>query len=133
MPATLASLHVRNLALVEEARLEPPAGFLSITGETGAGKSVLIGALNMILGGRADRSLIRSGAEACAVEAVFENAGAPEIARLLEDAGADPCEEGRLLLRRTLHASGPGRQFANGCACTLRLLRGIGERLVDLH
>lgn len=133
MPATLASLHVRNLALVEEARLEPPPGFLAITGETGAGKSVLIGALNLILGGRADRSIVRTGAEMCSVEAVFENIHESEIAELLEEAGVDACEEGRLLLRRTIHAAGPGRQFANGCACTLGLLREIGQRLVDLH
>lgn len=133
MPATLASLRVRDLALVEEAELAPPRGFLAITGETGAGKSVLLGALQLLLGARADRGLVRAGAEACAVEAVFEGVESAEVAALLEEAGVEPCEEGRLLLRRIVQATGTGRQFVNGCACTLALLRQLGERLVDLH
>ena len=133
MSATLASLRIRNLALVEDITWEPGRGFVAITGETGAGKSVLLGALTLMLGDRADRSLIRSGAENCSIEAVFENAEDPSLGRILDDNGTDPCEEGRLLVRRVISTSGTGKQFVNGSACTLALLRQLGERLVDLH
>jgi len=133
MSATLASLRIRNLALVEDITWEPLPGFTAITGETGAGKSVIIGALTLLLGERADKTLIRSGAEACAVEAVFENAAEKNLAALLEEHGAEPCEDGRLLVKRTLPAEGSGRQFVNGSPCTLALLRALGDLLVDLH
>ena len=133
MSATLASLRIRNLALVEDITWEPRPGFTAITGETGAGKSVILGALTLLLGERADKTLIRSGAEACAVEAVFENAAEKNLTALLEEHGAEPCEDGRLLVKRTLPAEGPGRQFVNGSPCTLALLRALGDLLVDLH
>jgi DNA repair protein RecN (Recombination protein N) len=133
MSATLASLRIRNLALVEDVLWEPRPGFTAVTGETGAGKSVILGALTLLLGERADKTLIRSGADTCSVEAVFENAADPALAALLEEHGAEPCEEGRLLVKRTLPAEGAGRQFVNGSPCTLALLRALGERLVDLH
>ena len=133
MPATLASMRIRNFALVEDLFWEPGPGFTAITGETGAGKSVLIGALTLLLGERADRGAIRTGADACAVEAVFEDVVDPVFCALLEEGGAEPCEGGRLLLKRTVSADGPGRQFVNGSPCTLALLRSLGDRLVDLH
>ncbi|GAB4182318.1 MAG: DNA repair protein RecN [Terrimicrobiaceae bacterium] len=133
MSATLASLRIRNLALVEELHWEPGPGFIAITGETGAGKSVIIGALNLLVGERADRSLIRAGADQCTVEAVFENVSDERIKTALEESGAEPCEEGRLLLKRTLPSSGTGRQFVNGSPCTVGLLRTLGGWLVDLH
>jgi len=133
MSATLASLRIRNLALVEDVLWEPRPGFTAITGETGAGKSVILGALTLLLGERADKSLIRTGADTCSVEAVFENASDPVLSALLEEHGAEPCEDARLLVKRTLPAEGAGRQFVNGSACTLALLRALGEKLVDLH
>jgi DNA repair protein RecN (Recombination protein N) len=133
MSATLTSLRIRNLALVEELLWEPRAGFVAVTGETGAGKSIILGALTLVLGERADRGLIRAGADACAVEAVFENANDERIALLLASHGAEPCEEGRLLLKRILPAQGAGRQFVNGSPCTLAMLRSLGDFLVDLH
>ncbi len=133
MSATLASLRIRNLALVEDVLWEPRPGFTAVTGETGAGKSVILGALTLLLGERADKSLIRSGADTCTVEAVFENVTDPALTALLEEHGAEPCEEGRLLVKRTLPAEGTGRQFVNGSPCTLALLRALGDRLVDLH
>lgn len=133
MSATLASLRIRNLALVEDVLWEPRPGFTAITGETGAGKSVILGALTLLLGERADKSLIRTGADTCSVEAVFENASDPALSALLEEHGAEPCEDARLLVKRTLPAEGAGRQFVNGSACTLALLRALGEKLVDLH
>ena len=133
MSATLASLRIRNLALVDELIWEPRAGFVAITGETGAGKSIVLGALTLVLGERADRELIRADAEACAVEAVFEDAGDERIASLLDSHGAEACEDGRLLLKRVVPSDGAGRQFVNGSPCTLAVLRALGELLVDLH
>ena len=133
MLATLVSLRIRNLALVEDLTWQPGAGLAAITGETGAGKSLLIGALQLLLGERADKSLIRTGADSCTVEAVFEVAGAKELDVWLEEQGAEPCADGELLLKRTLSTMGAGRQFLNGSACTLAALKALGDRLVDLH
>lgn len=133
MLATLVSLRIRNLALVEDLTWQPGAGLAAITGETGAGKSLLIGALQLLLGERADKSLIRTGADSCTVEAVFEVAGAKELDVWLEEQGAESCADGELLLKRTLSTMGAGRQFLNGSACTLAALKALGDRLVDLH
>ena len=133
MLATLASLRIRNLALVEDLAWQPGPGLVAITGETGAGKSLLIGALQLLLGERADKSLIRSGAEACTVEAAFETADSRELDAWLEEQGTEPCADGQLLLKRTLSAAGSGRQFVNGSPCTLSVLKALGDRLVDLH
>ncbi len=131
--ATLASLRIRNLALVEDLTWHPGAGLVAVTGETGAGKSLLIGALQLLLGERADKSLIRAGAESCTVEAVFDVGEARELDAWLGEQGAEPCADGELLLKRTLSAAGAGRQFLNGSACTLSALKALGDRLVDLH
>jgi DNA repair protein RecN (Recombination protein N) len=133
MSATLTSLRIRNLALVEELTWEPDQGFVAITGETGAGKSIILGALTLVLGERAGKDLIRAGVDSCSVEAVFEPISDQRIISLLADHGADPCEEHRLLLKRTLAAAGTGRQFVNGSPCTLALLRSLGNLLIDLH
>jgi DNA repair protein RecN (Recombination protein N) len=133
MSATLSSLRIRNLALVEDLAWEPGSGFTAITGETGAGKSVIIGALNLLIGERADKSLIRSGAETCTVEAVFDGVSDSRMVSILDEAGVEPCEEGRLLLKRSLSTEGAGRQFVNGSPCTLTVLRSLGVQLVDLH
>ena len=131
--ATLASLRIKNLALVEDLAWEPGPGMVAITGETGAGKSILIGALQLLLGVRADKSLIRGGAESCTVEAVFAVDRPREIDALLEAQGAEPCADGQLLIKRALSAEGAGRQFVNGSPCTLALLKALGDLLVDLH
>jgi DNA repair protein RecN (Recombination protein N) len=119
--------------LVEDLVWQPGPGLVAITGETGAGKSLLIGALQLLLGERADKSLIRSGAEACTVEAAFETADSRELDAWLEEQGTEPCADGQLLLKRTLSAAGSGRQFVNGSPCTLSVLKALGDRLVDLH
>lgn len=133
MSATLASLRIRNLALVEDLLWEPPDGFVAVTGETGAGKSIILGAVKLLLGERADRSIVRGGADSCAVEGLFQVPASSPVHRLLEDAGAEPCEDGALLIKRTVQTEGAGRQFVNGSPCTLALLRSLGEALVDLH
>jgi DNA repair protein RecN (Recombination protein N) len=131
--ATLASLRIKNLALVEDLVWEPGPGMVAITGETGAGKSILIGALQLLLGGRADKSLIRAGTGSCAVEAVFAVSCPDDFDALLEGHGAEPCADGQLLVKRTISSEGGGRQFINGSACTLALLKALGDLLVDLH
>jgi DNA repair protein RecN (Recombination protein N) len=131
--ATLSSLRIRNLALVEDLTWEPGAGLIAITGETGAGKSILIGALQLLLGERADKTLIRAGADACTVEAVFEVHDVSRLDPWLEECGAEPCGDGLLLLKRSLPVSGNSRQFINGSPTTLAVLKDLGDRLVDLH
>src|SRR5438132_4677151 len=107
----LATLRIKNLALVADLILELQPGYNVITGETGAGKSMLIGALNLVLGERADRTLLRSGAESCSVEAVFDVGRLKvPLAPFLEDNGLEPCEEGLLVLKRTFTAAGANRQ-----------------------
>ena len=130
----LTTLRIKNLALVSELTLELAPGYNAITGETGAGKSIVMGALNLVLGQRADRTLIRNGSDACSVEAVFDVAKlhAP-IKSFLEENGLEPCEENQLLLKRTFTSAGANRQFVNGSATTLNVLAGIGEWLVDMH
>jgi DNA repair protein RecN (Recombination protein N) len=133
VPATLRSLRIRNLALVEQLDWELAAGFNVVTGETGAGKSIIIGALKMILGERADKSVIRSGEEQCSVEALFRLEDVDRVNALLADQGVDPCEDGELLIRRMIALSGANRQFINGCQTTLGFLKEVGDGLVDLH
>jgi DNA repair protein RecN (Recombination protein N) len=133
MSAMLRSLRIRNLALVEELMWELPAGFTAITGETGAGKSIIIGALKFLLGERADRSVVRSGAVSAGIEALFSMEDAQEIDALLESHGVDVCQDGELILKRTIAAEGSSRQFINGCPCNLGVLKELGSHLVDLH
>jgi DNA repair protein RecN (Recombination protein N) len=130
----LTTLRIKNLALVPDLTLELQSGCNVITGETGAGKSIIIGALNLVLGERADRSLIRSGSDSCSVEAVFDvkKLHAP-LKSFLEENGLEPCEENQLVLKRTFTSAGTNRQFVNGSATTLNVLATIGEWLVDMH
>ena len=130
----LTTLRIKNLALVTDLTLELQPGCNVITGETGAGKSIIIGALDLVLGERADRTLIRSGEESCSVEAVFEVAGLrTPLKKFLEANGLEPCEENQLVLKRTFSANGTNRQFVNGSPTTLNTLAALGEWLVDLH
>ena len=130
----LTTLRIKNLALVSDLTLELQPGCNVITGETGAGKSIIIGALNLVLGERADRTLIRSGEESCSVEAVFDTKKLRAPLKIfLDENGLEPCEENQLVLKRNFSASGTNRQFVNGSATTLATLATIGEWLVDMH
>jgi DNA repair protein RecN (Recombination protein N) len=130
----LTTLRIKNLGLVTDLTLELQPGCNVITGETGAGKSIIIGALNLVLGERADRSLLRSGEESCSVEAVFEVASlhAP-LKRFLEENGLEPCEDHQLVLKRVFTVNGANRQFVNGSPASLSALAALGEWLVDMH
>lgn len=129
----LASLRIQNLALVERLDWELPSGFVAITGETGSGKSIILGALQLVLGERADKTLLRAGAESCTVEAVFQLGDTAAIDAQLAGQGIDPCAAGELILKRTFTAAGVNRQWINCGATTLVGLRGLGDALVDLH
>jgi len=125
-------MRIKNLALVEELEWHIGPGFVAVTGETGAGKSIIIGALQLLLGERADKSLIRTGADLCTVEAVFSGNDLQELNPQLIEAGIEPCEDD-LILKRTLSSTGTNRQFINGSPTTLSVLENVGDNLVDLH
>lgn len=129
----LTHLSVRNLAIVEEASVAFGPGLNIITGETGAGKSVLMGALDLVLGGRADKSAIRDGATEAGVEATFSLASSTLFDTILEACGLPACEEGALLIRRTISAAGTGRCLVNDAPTTVQTLRKLGLNLVDIH
>lgn len=129
----LSVLKIRNLALVEDVTWELAAGLVGVTGETGAGKSIIVGALKLILGERADRSLIRTGQDACTVEASFHLKDPRAVDAVLEEAGLEPCQDGELIVKRTISASGANKQFVNCSPVTIQVLKSLGEHLVDLH
>ena len=128
----LQLLRIKNLALVEDLEWEIAPGFTVITGETGAGKSIIIGALQLLLGERADKSLLRTGAETCTVEAIFQGDDCAKWNGRFEESGIEPCD-GDLILKRSLSLSGTNRQFINGSPTTLANLKELGDDLVDLH
>jgi DNA repair protein RecN (Recombination protein N) len=129
----LSFLKIKNLALVEDVTWDLGKGLVGVTGETGAGKSIIVGALKLILGERADRSLIRTGQEQCSVEASFQLDNVKAIDAILDDAGIDKCEDATLLLKRVVSSSGSNKQFVNGSPATTQVLKAVGEFLVDLH
>ena len=129
----LQHLSVRNLAIVEEAAAAFGPGLNIITGETGAGKSVLMGALDLVLGGRADKSAIREGAAEAWVEAAFSLTDPRAVDALLEAGGLPACEDGSLLVRRSVATTGAGRCLVNDAPATVQTLRKLGSLLVDIH
>ncbi len=128
----LLTLNIRDFVIVERAELEFRLGFTVLTGETGAGKSILIDALAMVLGGRSDAAIVRQGAEKAEISADFDIGGATDLQRWLADndlAGdGDNC-----LVRRVVDSGGRSRAFINGRGVTLAQLREAGEHLVDIH
>ena len=126
----LRALDVRDFVLIDHASLEPGEGFNVLTGETGAGKSILVDAIELLVGGRADAAVVREGKERAELSAVF--IVEKKLTAWLEehDLGGDP---GELVLRRSIDRAGRSRCFINGHAATLAQLKEVGERLVDLH
>ena len=126
----LRHLRVDNLAIVEHAEAEFGEGLTVITGETGAGKSVFMGALTLALGARADASAVRDGCREARIEAEFDADG---IGAFLEEQGLPPCEDSVLLVRRVISASGGSRVWINDSATSVQTLRTLGDLLVDIH
>ncbi len=129
----LVRLSVKNLALVEKLAIDFEPGLNVITGETGAGKSILIGALGMLLGERADKKIIRTGEETCTAEAVLDLADPAPVNDLLATLGLEPCDGGQLIIRRVVKASGANQQSINDSPVTIQALKQLGELLVDMH
>ena len=128
----LRELTIRNLAVLEEAKVAFAAGLNVLTGETGAGKSIVIDALLLIRGARVQADLIRTGAETASVEAVFEVPPAGPVAAVLDEAGHAPAD-GQLVIKRELSRSGRHRVFVNDSAATVGLLERLGDVLVEIH
>ena len=116
-----------------ETSLDLEAGFSVVTGETGAGKSILLGALSMLAGNRVDKTVIRQGETGCEVEAALVFPSSDKINTFLEDNGLPPCEENVLLLRRSISRKKMGKVFINGKLCTLSLLSKLGTFWIDFH
>src|SRR5499426_436856 len=127
----LRALELRDFVIVERVSLELAQGFCVLTGETGAGKSILVDAIELLVGGRGDAALVREGAERADLSAEFDFSD-PAFSRWLDQAelAGDP---GSIILRRTIDRSGRSRCFINGHAATLAQLREAGEFLVDIH
>ena len=128
----LTELRIRNFAIIEQVTLPLDEGFNVLSGETGAGKSIIVGALGLLLGERASADLIRSGAEKATVEGVFDIANLKEIAALADERGID-VEDDTLVLKREIAANGRGRAWINGATVTATVLAEIGRQLVNLH
>jgi DNA repair protein RecN (Recombination protein N) len=136
VPVVLTELSVENVALIEEATLELSPGLNVITGETGAGKTLLATALQMLLGGRARSETVRSGARKASVEGTFvlpEQTGSRFLAEALGDLAEEVEEEDGLVLRRTLTGEGRSRCYVGGISVPVRALASLGERLVSYH
>jgi len=129
--AVLVHLSIRNYAIVEHLDLELDAGMTVITGETGAGKSIMLDALGLALGDRADSSVVRPGTDKADILASFELTAIPEARAWLAE--RDLTREGPCILRRVITAEGRSRAYINGSPCPQGDLRALGERLIDIH
>jgi DNA repair protein RecN (Recombination protein N) len=127
----LLTLHIKNYALIDDLRLEFREGLNIFTGETGAGKSIIIESLGLILGERASAQAVRNGAGRCFISGEFDCTGSKELIRFLEEQGLSADET--LLLRREIDAAGKSRAFVNDLPVSIGTLHAIGEYLVDVH
>jgi DNA repair protein RecN (Recombination protein N) len=127
----LLSITINNYTLVDTLEIEFSGGTTAITGETGAGKSLILDALSMALGDRADSSTIRQGKERAQITASFDISGIPEAKLWLED--HDFCEDDQCILRRIYTIEGRSKGYINGQPCTMQQLQQLGDALVDLH
>lgn len=128
----LLELHVTNFAIAEQIHLSFGPGFNVLTGETGAGKSIVIGALSLIVGGRAGVEVVRSGAELCRIEALFDVAGRSRLQTTLDELGFTEPDD-QLVIVREVTANGRSRCRVNGHLATVSTLARLGEHLIDIH
>ena len=129
----LGRLQVRNFVLIDSLEIDFPEGLIIITGQTGAGKSILLGALSLIMGSKADASLISGDAENCVVEAEFDVDAADEQLREELDENGVEWDGGHLIIRRVVNRSGRSRAFVNDSPVSVQVLQGLASKLVDVH
>jgi DNA repair protein RecN (Recombination protein N) len=129
----LQSLRIRNLALLDEVELDFESGFTAVTGETGAGKSILLGALSLLAGARADKTVIRQGAPATEVEAALFFSDSRKLDEKLESLDLPACDDGVLILKRSLPREKAPKISVNGSLATLAALQELGEYWIDFH
>ena len=127
----LTALQVRNYVLIDSLEIDFPEGLIIITGQTGAGKSILLGALSLVMGAKADASMVSEGADNCVVEAEFETAD-KTLQNVLEENEVE-WEEGHITIRRVVNRSGRSRAFVNDCPVPVTLLQEISSALIDIH
>jgi DNA repair protein RecN (Recombination protein N) len=127
----LTDLSITNIAIIDRLHLSLQSGLTVLTGETGAGKSIIIDAVGLIMGGRASTDLIRSGTDEAGVEAIFDISERPDVLQCLEEAGLEAGPE--LLIKRSISRSGKNRIFINGSLSTLSLLTDIASRLINIY
>ncbi|MGH8119215.1 MAG: AAA family ATPase, partial [Gammaproteobacteria bacterium] len=129
----LTHLHIRNLAVIEELEIGFGPGMSVFTGETGAGKSIIVEALGLVLGDRADNSVIRADADSAEITAIFSvDRDDHDVSTRLEEHGIAP-EQEELILRRVINRDGRSRAWANGSPIPIQVLRELGEGMVDIH
>jgi len=128
----LIELRIRDYAVIDDLSLSLEPGLNVLSGETGAGKSIIVGALSLLVGERASTQLVRKGAERAVVEAVFDVSGRRDLEEKLEEGGY-PSEDGLLILRREVAREGRNRAWVNGSPATAADVGELGERLVDIH
>jgi DNA repair protein RecN (Recombination protein N) len=129
----LSELRIRNFALIDRLTVRLGPGLNVLTGETGAGKSIIVGALSLLLGERASADVVRAGEDRASVEGVFDVAGRDDVARILDERGIDPDDDGLLVLKREVAVEGRNRAWINGSPTTAAVLGELGRALVDLH
>ncbi len=128
----LSSMHIENIAVIKSLDVDFPKGFSALTGETGAGKSILIDSLSMLLGAKTERELVRTGEDFASVSAIFSDIS-KETAEKLAQLGIFPDEEGCVFLQRTVTSDGKSKSKINGCTYPLSQLRDVGALLVNIH
>lgn len=129
----LLELEVKNFALIDELRIEFDKGLNILTGETGAGKSIIIDAVNMAIGERADREFVRTGTNKCIIQAVFSKEGISELENIFNEYGIDGGEESILVVTREIYSNGRSVSRINGTVVTQTVLKLITEKLIDIH
>ena len=126
----LSRLQVRNYVLIDSLEIDFPEGLIIITGQTGAGKSILLGALSLVMGAKADASMVSEGADNCFVEAEFED---PDMSlKDILDENEVEWEDGHLIVRRVVNRSGRSRAFVNDCPVPVTVLQEISSKLIDI-
>ena len=129
----LKELHIKNYVLIDSLDIEFPAGLVIITGQTGAGKSIILGALSLVLGSKADASAIGASGDTCVVEAVFDLKDEDGSIRALLDENEIDYDSDELIIRRVINASGRSRSFVNDSPAPLKVLSALSSRLIDIH